>query len=124
MGLAALVCAMAVIIEAGRNGRTAVPAAAAVRAAASPPSAPCPAAVRGLGRIAYVARGQLEVIDLGSCRVRRVTAGSAWSPQFSPDGRWLAYSRGRLSYAQGPPDHSGSPVVVPAAGGLPRTPLG
>ncbi len=73
--------------------------------------------MHGLGRIAFVARGQLDVVDLSSCRVSRVATGSAWSPQFSPDGRWLAYSRHA-------PDHSGSPVVVPAAGGSPRVPLG
>jgi Tol biopolymer transport system component len=73
--------------------------------------------VRGLGRIAFVARGGLDLVDLGSCKVRRLAGGSAWSPQFSPDGRWLAYSRRS-------PDHSGSPVLLPAGGGTPRSPLG
>jgi hypothetical protein len=77
----------------------------------------CPSAVRGLGRIAFVARGALDLVDLSSCQVRRLASGSAWSPQFSPDGRWLAYSR----HAS---DHSGSPVVLPAGGGARRSPLG
>src|SRR6185312_6103701 len=38
-------------------------------------------------------------------------------PSVQPRRRWLAYSRHQ-------PDHSGSPVVVPAAGGPGRSPLG
>ncbi|HEX3689405.1 MAG TPA: hypothetical protein VHV28_06900 [Solirubrobacteraceae bacterium] len=117
MGLAALLCAAAAIVEASGNARTAGRGASAIRAAASAAPSACSSAVHGLGRIAYVARGQLDMVDLSSCQVRRVAAGRAWSPQFSRDGQWLAYSRR-------PPDHSGSPVVVPASGGTARTPLG
>ncbi|MGH2891676.1 MAG: hypothetical protein ACRDPM_00205 [Solirubrobacteraceae bacterium] len=81
------------------------------------PALTCPSAVRGLGRIAFVARGRLELVDLSSCQVRRLARGKAWSPQFSPNGRWLAYSHAA-------PDHSGSPVVVSAEGGTARAPLG
>src|ERR1700744_6463323 len=105
--LAALVGAAAVTVGARSGARSAAPGPASV----------CPSAVHRLGRIAFVARGQLDMVDLRSCRVRRLAAGSAWSPQFSPDGRWLAYSRRQ-------PDHSGSPVVVAATGGPARSPLG
>jgi Tol biopolymer transport system component len=92
--------------------------AAAPTSASPPVSAPaCPSAVSGLGRIAFVTRAGLELADLRSCRVRRVAFGGAWSPQFSPDGRWLAYSRRA-------PDHSGSPIVISAGGGHARSPLG
>jgi hypothetical protein len=86
-------------------------------ASARPAPAACPSAVRGLGRIAYVTRGSLESLDLRTCRARQVSSGGAWSPQFSPNGRWLAFSRRA-------PDHSGSPLVVAAAGGPVRSPLG
>ncbi|MGH2893541.1 MAG: hypothetical protein ACRDPM_09785, partial [Solirubrobacteraceae bacterium] len=59
----------------------------------------------------------LELVDLRSCQVERLVGGKAWSPQFSPDGRWLAYSRSA-------PANSGSPVVVKAGGGTMRSPLG
>ncbi len=107
----ALLCATAAVVSAAggaarSRGRRIAPAAAS-----------CPSAVRGLGQIAYVARGQLDVVELSSCQSRRIAGGRAWSPQFSPDGRWLAYSRSA-------PDHSGSPVVVAAGGGAARRPLG
>ena len=107
LGVTALLCAAAVAAEATGSVRTATPA---------PPSA-CPSAVRGLGQIAFVTRGGLQLVDLRSCQTRRLAARAAWSPQFSPDGRWLAYSRSA-------PDHSGSPVLVPAGGGAARSPLG
>lgn len=115
LGIVALLCAVATAIEARGTARSAAPPPI-TRPIAPPPAAACPSAVHGLGSIAYVARGQLDVVDLSSCTVRRV-GGKAWSPQFSPDGRWLAYSRSA-------PDRSGTPVVIPAAGGPPRTPLG
>jgi hypothetical protein len=105
LGVVALLCVAAAAIGAGGSART------------TPPSPACPSAVSGLGRIAFVTRAGLELADLRSCRVRRVASGRAWSPQFSPDGQWLAYSRSA-------PDHSGSPVVVPAGGGSARSPLG
>lgn len=89
----------------------------AARGGSARPSLACPRSLRGLGRIAFVTSGGLELADLSSCRIRAVVAGSAWSPQFSPDGRWLAYSRAA-------PDHSGSPSVIPATGGSSRRPLG
>jgi WD40-like Beta Propeller Repeat len=104
-GAIALLCVAVAAIGAGGSART------------TPPSPACPSAVQGLGRIAFVAQGQLDLVDLSSCRVRDLADGRAWSPQFSPDGQWLAYSRSA-------PDHSGSPVVVPAGGGQARSPLG
>lgn len=93
--------------------------AGARRAGAVPAGTPssCPRAAHGLGRIAYVTRGSLRLTDLRTCRTRVVSTGGAWSPQFSPDGRWLAFSRRA-------PDHSGSPMVVASAGGVVRSPLG
>jgi len=117
LGLAGLLCAVAAVIDAGRTAPATGPGPVTIRVAASGPPPTCPHAVRDLGRIAYLARGRLDVIDLRSCRIRRVAGRAAWSPQFSPDGRWLAYSRHQ-------PDHSGSPVVVPAGGGPERSPLG
>ena len=112
----ALLCVAAAAIGAG--GRAPYRAAPSSASASAPVSAPaCPGAVGGLGRIAFVTRAGLELADLRSCRVRRVASRRAWSPQFSPDGRWLAYSRQEV-------DHSGSPVVVPAGGGRARSPLG
>ena len=116
-GVAALLCAAAVAITVSGPARSAAPPPI-TRPTVPPPAAACPSAVRGLGRIAYVARGQLDVVDLEpSCEVRRVASGRTWSPQFSPNGRWLAYS-------QHPPDHSGSPLLVLAGGGRAYTPLG
>jgi hypothetical protein len=116
LSVVALLCVAAAAIGAG--GRAPSRAAPSPASASAPFSAPaCPSAVGGLGRIAFVTRAGLELADLRSCRVRRVASGRAWSPQFSPDGRWLAYSRRA-------PDHSGSPVVIPAGGGRARSPLG
>lgn len=120
----ALLCAAAAAIVGRGTARSAAPPpitrpvtpAPVTRPVASPPASACPPAIHGLGRVAYVARGGLDVVDLSSCRVRRV-GGKAWSPQFSPDGEWLAYSRTA-------PDHSGSPVVLSAGGGRARSPLG
>jgi hypothetical protein len=95
----------------------AVDATGGAQTAAHTPNSPCPGAARSLGRIAFVARGALDLVDLRTCQLRRLARGRAWSPQFSPDARWLAYSRSA-------PDHSGSPAVVPADGGMARSPLG
>ena len=113
MGIVALACVAAAVIEARGSAHSTPPSPPRPPAASSA----CPTAVHGLGRIAFVARGQLDVVDLSSCQVRRIASGRTWSPQFSPDGRWLAYSHHA-------PDHSGSPVVVPAGGGTARSPLG
>jgi Tol biopolymer transport system component len=43
--------------------------------------------------VAFGARGRLEVLNLASCRARVLTDVSATDVRFSPDGRWLAYSR-------------------------------
>ena len=121
VSVVALLCVAAAAIGATGRARTTPPTRPArAPGAPSPTSASspaCPSAVGGLGRIAFVTRAGLELADLRSCGVRRVAAGPAWSPQFSPDGRWLAYSRRT-------PDHGGSPVVVPAGGGRARSPLG
>jgi hypothetical protein len=57
-----------------------------------------------------VSGGALDVLDFGSCRVRRIVAhGVLASVRFSPDGRWIAYG--------------GQATVVPAGGGKELSPL-
>jgi hypothetical protein len=73
--------------------------------------------VRGLGLIAFTARGRLDLVDLASCREIELATGVADGVRFSPDGRWLAYSR----LVRGKPV---GPVVIPARGGEPSSPLG
>jgi hypothetical protein len=105
----------------------AVAVLATVVAAVGAPASACPRAVRGLGMVAVVARGRVEVMDLARCR-RRVVArvsvaspvGRAHSPvvHFLGDGRWLVYAttaeNGSLR----------GPFVVPVTGGRAREPLG
>ncbi len=96
---------------------------AAVGAAASA----CPRALRGLGMVAVVARGRVEVMDLATCRTRVVAHVSATSPvgvanspvvHFLGDGRWLVYA---TTAANG---SLRGPFVVPVTGGRVRAPLG
>ena len=86
----------------------------------TPTSASCPRAVRGLGRIALVAHGRVEVINLAQCRVLVWQAPGASEVRFSPDGRWLAYG------TVAPGNNPLGPVVIPADGraGPARLPLG
>src|SRR5579884_1251016 len=87
----------------------------------------CSRAVRGLGMLAVVSRGRVEVIDLATCRTRVVARVSVPSPvgranspivHFVGAGRWLAYAtiaaNGSLR----------GPFVVPVTGGRARAPLG
>ena len=98
---------MAAVIDAGRAGPTG-PGPVTIRVAASspPPTAPTPCAT--FGGSPWPATARRDRPALLPDPPRRGSGGL--EPQFSPDGRWLAYSRQR-------PDHSGSPVVVPAGGG-------
>lgn len=50
-------------------------------------------ALRGRGDLAFVSLGQLWVISGATADLRAVSApgGEAADPQFSPDGKWLAY---------------------------------
>ena len=79
--------------------------------------ASCPSAVRGLGRIAFVAEGRLQLVDLSSCRVRALASRAAGDVQFSADGRWVAYAHSAA-------EPGASPAVVSVSGGTPRSPLG
>jgi hypothetical protein len=89
----------------------------AVATASSSSVVSCPVAVRGLGLIAFTARGRLELVDLASCRETELATGVAEGVRFSPDGRWLAYSR----LVRGKPV---GPVVISARGGEPSLSLG
>ncbi len=75
-------------------------------------------AFAGHGRLAYVSRGSLYVLD-GS-RVVPVTAGGASAPAFSPDGRWLSYAyRGRVGLAHSDGTHPRA-LRAPSASWLPN----
>jgi WD40-like Beta Propeller Repeat len=69
--------------------------------------------------IAFAARGHLELLNLATCRARVLADVSATDVRFSPDGRWLAYSR----LGGNGPQPTGL-FVVPAHGGPVRAPLG
>lgn len=113
------VAAMAVAALAAATG--------AVAAAVGASAGPCPPAVRGLGRVAAVTRGRIEVIDLATCRTRTVAQVSVTSPvgranapvvQFLGHGRWLLYAtRAADGSLRGP-------FVVPVTGGRARVPVG
>jgi hypothetical protein len=81
------------------------------------PMQPSPGACRELGRsaqtlgsVAMVSNGALDVLDFGSCRVRRIVTHGVVAPvRVSPDGRWIAYGE--------------QAIVVPAGGGRGVRPL-
>ena len=100
---------------------------ATVVAAVGAPASACPRAVRGLGMVAVVARGRVEVMDLATCRTRVVARVGVTSPvgrvnspvvHFLGGGRWLVYA---TTAANG---SLRGPFVVPVAGGRTRVPLG
>ena len=63
-----------------------------------------------LGRLAFVDRDQLKLVELATCRVRTLVGSGVAPPvRWSADGRYLAYGDGN---------------VVAAAGGAPARPLG
>jgi dipeptidyl-peptidase-4 len=53
------------------------------------------AATEDLGRLAYLAGGDVYLYEAAGGRLRRLTATPApeRTPRFSPDGRWVAYTR-------------------------------
>ncbi|HXJ64340.1 MAG TPA: hypothetical protein VNN79_11350, partial [Actinomycetota bacterium] len=54
---------------------------------------------RSLGTVAWVQSGQLDVVDLPTCRQKTLVPTGADQPvRFSPDGQWIAY--GALSYVK------------------------
>src|ERR1039458_9124213 len=73
----------------------------------------CPSVLAGrtdVGRLAFVGRGQLRLVDLATCRSRTLVARDVEPPvRWSADGRYLAYGAGS---------------VVSAGGGAPTRPLG
>jgi len=113
----------AVVLRAQRRPATAHPTSATTAqqnqgaASSSIGEATCAPAVRRLGTIALTVRGGLVLIDLAACRVRPLAGRGAGAPRFSPDGRWLAYT-------QLVPGNPTLPVVIPAGGAPPRSPLG
>ena len=61
-----------------------------------------PAAHTGdFGRLVYLAAGDLYLYDVAAGKMRRLTATPApeKNPKFSPDGRWVAYTRDNNLYA-------------------------
>lgn len=77
----------------------------------------CPSPVWRLGTIVFAASGRVELVDLASCRVRVLAHANAAVVRFSPDGRWVAYSRVAKGGLKGP-------VLVSVHGGRLRSPLG
>src|SRR6266542_5496577 len=59
-------------------------------------------ALRGHGNLAFVSQGRLWVLDGPAQALRQVRHGhGAADPQFSPDGRWLAFAaRSRIWVAK------------------------
>lgn len=126
--VAALTAGLCCIVIAGCGGVGVAPTAAVkppvavgVRVAdrLSPP--PCAGSVRSLGIVAVAARGRVEVVDLATCRITVLAGVTAGEVSFSPDGRWLAYSRQQRVHAG---DTSSGPSVVSIRGGPARAPLG
>ena len=117
-----VVLAVVVLGTAGWMSRATPGRAASVRPAASSTLASCPPAVRRLGKIALLARGRLELVDLADCRVTVLPARGAGQVRFSPDGRWLAYGQDATGA------NPSGPVVIPlhgrGGGGAARLPLG
>lgn len=111
--------AVLAIVVLGIQGRTSRAAPSRVRAAPSRLMS-CPASVHSLGKIALVASGRLEVIDLARCRVSVVRAAGVGEVRFSPDGRWLAYS----PFVAGSSSATGPVVVRALRGGPSRSPMG
>jgi len=69
--------------------------------------------------VAFAARGHVELLNLATCRASVLADVSATDVRFSPDGRWLAYSR--------VVDDATAPAglfVVSVHGGPVRAPLG
>ena len=63
-----------------------------------------------LGSVAMVSNGALDVLDFGSCQVRRIVTHGVLAPvRISPDGRWIAYGE--------------QAIVIPAGGGRERRPF-
>jgi hypothetical protein len=109
--------AILAVVVLGIQGRPSRAAPGRARAAAPPGVLSCPAAVRRLGKIAFVSLGRLELVDLARCSVRVLRARGAEEVRFSPDGRWIGFG--------GVVD--GSPTgldVISVNGGPVRTPLG
>jgi dipeptidyl-peptidase 4 len=59
------------------------------------------AATPDLGRLVFVKDDDLYLLDVGTGSFRRLTAtpGEEENPTFSPDGMWLAYTRGNNLFA-------------------------
>lgn len=77
----------------------------------------CPGSVRRLGVIAFTARGRLELVDLVRCHATVLASVAATDVRFSPDGRWLAYSRLVNDAPAGPDGGLGARRSGPVAAG-------
>jgi len=111
------VLAIAVLGIRGWMSRAAPEPVRAASSSATSGLVSCPASVRGLGDIAFVSLGRLELVDLARCSVSVLRARGADEARFSPDGRWIGF--GGLV--------DGSPAgleVISVHGGRARMPLG
>lgn len=61
----------------------------------------CVTSGKGLGTIAYAARGSLHVLSLETCTNRVVVRRGVRGVRWSPDGRFLAYGDGAVVAAEG-----------------------
>src|SRR5881628_630529 len=72
------------------------------------------AGVANDGRVAFTYQDDIWVVDADGANPRRLTNNIArdFSPRFSPDGKWIAFTSARTG--------NNDVFIVPAAGGEPK----
>jgi hypothetical protein len=117
----ALGCLVSTISNVGHGGIRAVAPTSAEDALYLGPTVDHQA-FRGYGDLAFVSLGALYVLDGSDGEIRQLAAigAEATNPQFSPDGKWLAYSVGTCTcFGLARADGSGAHAVTlsPKTGG-------